>query len=213
MSTTSYAAINSARCHFISHKPSPGKAGLGNANANAADLLKTSLIKFFSIKQNMDQLLPIINRTSQVSLRLLDYFCVNFSRSTNVVYMNLDQYFDVHSSYKNQLKTFSKKLFDPFRRNTRMTIHRYDTNERFDTTLGQLCFFRWCLTHDVLTYVEKNLNAISEDMKKCQGKQFDEQGHTNEKKRRSTRRRSAMVMTATRVPCPPGTDSIIVSFD
>lgn len=189
-----------------------GKAALGGANAT--DLLKTSLIKFFSIKENMDRVLPVINRTSPVSLRLLDYFCVNFSRSNTVVYMNMDKYFDVHSSYKNQLKTFSKKLFDPFRRNIRMTIHKYDSNEKFDTTLGQLCFFRWCLTHNVLNYVEKNIAAISDDMKKCATKTFDEQGHIGvEKKRRSSRRRSAIGLTATRVPCPAGMDSVIVSFD
>lgn len=185
-----------------------------SSNANATDLLQATLIKFFSVQQNMERLLPIINRTSPISLRLLDYFCVNYSRSTNVVYMTKDKYFDVHSSYKNQLKTFSKKQFDPFRRNTRLTIHRSETGEKFDTTLGQLCFFRWCLTHDILDYIQKNIGAVSDEMKKTATKAFDEQGRTVlEKKRRSSRRRSAIGLTATRVPCPPGMDSVIVSFD
>ncbi len=181
-------------------------------SSNATDLLKASLIKFFSNKENIDRFLPIINRTSRVSLRLLDYFCVNYSRSTRVDYMLMDKYFDVHSSYKNQLKTFSKKMFDPFKRNTRITIRH--ENERFDTTLGQLCFFKWCLTHNVLDYVEANINAISEDMKKNTGKLLDEQQRNpSEKKKRSSRRRSAMNVTATRVPTAPGMDSVIVSFD
>jgi len=177
---------------------------------NAADILKASLLKFFDNRDNIDRFLPIINRTSPVSLRLLDYFCVNFSRSTQVVYMITDKYFDVHSSYKNQLKTFSKKRFDPFRRNTRITF-RYD-NERFDTTIGQLCFFKWCLTHNVLDYVEKNIAAISEDMKKNTGK-GPEDNNSTEKKRRTSSRKSSTIMTATRVPCAPGTDTIVVSFD
>lgn len=181
------------------------------SSSNATDLLKRSLIKFFSEEENIERFLAIIKKTSPVSLRLLDYFCVNYSRSTQVVYMIMDKYFDVHSSYKNQLKTFSKKMFDPFKRNTRITFRH--ENERFDTTLGQLCFFKWCLTHNVLDYVEKNIVAISDDMKKNTGKIAEEQRNQTEKKRRTSRRRSAMNVTATRVPTAPGMDSVIVSFD
>lgn len=197
------------------------EGGVGNdaekvaipAAANATDILKASLLKFFENRENIERFLPIINRTSPVSLRLLDYFCVNYSRSTQVVYMITDKYFDVHSSYKNQLKTFSKKRFDPFKRNNRMTI-RCDNNKRFDTTVGQLCFFKWCLTHNVLDYVEKNIADISEDMKKNLGKTAEElNAPPSEKKRRSTNRKSSSQMAATRVPTPPGTDTIIVSFD
>jgi len=194
-----------------SEETSSGEERTENA-ANATDILKTSLLRFFENKENIDRFLPIINRTSPVSLRLLDYFCVNYSRSTQVVYMIMDKYFDVHSSYKNQLKTFSKKRFDPFRRNSRLTF-RYE-NERFDTTIGQLCFFKWCLTHKVLDYVEKNIAAISEDMKKNTGKSDDDMSRVpSEKKRRTTSRKSSTQMAATRVPTPPGTDTIIVCFD
>jgi hypothetical protein len=185
------------------------------SSANATDLLKASLIKFFSKRENIDRFLPIINRTSPVSLRLLDYFCVNYSKSSQIVYMIADKYFDVHSSYKNQLKMFSKKMFDPFKRNTRMTI-RWD-NERYDTTLGQLCFFKWCLTHNVLDYVERNIAEIGEDMKKHTGKgpevDGDKPGTVPDKKQRSSRRKSAMNVTATRVPTKPGLDKVIVTFD
>jgi hypothetical protein len=186
-----------------------------SASTNATDLLRTSLIKFFSKRENIDRFLPIINRTSPVSLRLLDYFCVNYTRITQVAYMmdeEPNKYFDVHSNYKNQLKTFSKRLFDPFKRNTRETI-RYG-NETFDTTLGQLSFFKWCLTNKVLDYVEKNIAFISEDMKKNCGKgPEDLMNNGIEKKRRSSKRRSAMNVSATRVPCTPGTTSVVVSFD
>jgi len=182
-----------------------------SSSSSAIEILKVSIIKFFTNKENIDRFLPIVNRTSLVSLRLLDYFCVNYSRSNPVVYMITDKYVDVHSSYKNQLKSYSKKMFDPFRRNTRITI-RYD-NERFDTTLGQLCFFRWCLTHNVLDYVEKNIAAISEDMKKNSIKTPEDNLNQTEKKRRTSRRRSTMNVTATRVVAPPGMDTVIVSFD
>ena len=194
-----------------SNPSNASKSTGASGSSDATNILKASLVKFFTNKENIDRFLPIINRTSPVSLRLLDYFCVNYSRSTQVVYMIMDKYFDVHSSYKNQLKTFSKKMFDPFRRNTRITI-RYDT-ERFDTTLGQLCFFKWCLTHNVLDYVEKNIAAISEDMKKNSGKTPEENQNQTEKKRRTSRRRSAMNVTATRGPVIPGMETVIVAFD
>jgi hypothetical protein len=172
--------------------------------------LKFELLNFFDRREYIDRFLPVINRTSPVSLRLLDYFCVNYSRSAQVTYTIRDQHFDVYSSYKNQLKTFSKKRFDPFRRNSRITF-KYG-NENFDTTIGQLCFFKWCLTHHVLDYVEKNITAISEDMKKNGGKPLNEPGSIVEKKRRSSRK-SSMTLAATRVPTPPGMDSVIVTFD
>src|SRR6478609_7165589 len=176
---------------------------------SSTDVLKTSLLKFFEEKENIDKFLPIINRTSPISLRLLDYFCVNYSRSTQVVYMIADKYFDVYSSYKNQLKTFSKKRFDPFKRNTRMT-YRHE-NERFETTIGQLCFFKWCVSFGVLDYVEANIAKITEDMKRNSGKPNEEpNGHASERRRRSSRKKSSIQMAATRVPTPKGVTSIVV---
>lgn len=184
-----------------------------SSSANSTDILRTSLLKFFDEKENVDRFLPIINRTSPVSLRLLDYFCVNYTKSTQVVYMVTDKYFDVHASYKNQLKTFSKKRFDPFRRNARMTF-RFN-NERLDTTIGQLCFFKWCLTNGIIDYVEKHIAAISDDMKKNTGKTAEDvaRGSPLEKKRRSTSRKSSNLMTATRMTSPTGDTTIVVSFD
>lgn len=183
----------------------------GKTSSTAPEILKASLVKFFSNRDNIEKFLPIVNRTSHISLRLLDYFCVNYARSNPVVYMVMDKYFDVHSSYKNQLKTFTKKMFDPFKRNSRITI-RYD-NERFDTTLGQLSFFKWCINHKVLEYVDKNLAMISEDMKKNSTNPPEDIPNQPDKKRRSSRRTSAMNATVTRIPAAPGMDSVIVSFD
>ncbi len=182
-------------------------------NGNA-DHLKGSLIKFFTKKENVERLLPIVKRTSQVSLRLLDYFCVNYARSSQCSYpVNGDRgpaTFNVYASYKYQLKQYSKKLFDPFRRNDKFTM-RYG-KEHIDTTLGQLCFFQWCLQHNVLDYVEQHLSAISDDMKK-NGKMDGLDLCTPETKRRSSRKKSSLGFTATRIPAKPGTDAIVVSFD
>jgi len=180
------------------------------SGANATELLKSQLLKFFSEKKNIERFLPIINRTSPVSLRLLDYFCVNYSRCRQTVYNVSDKRYEVHSSYKNQLKSHSKKNFDPFKRNTRITIR--PDNQAVETTLGQLCFFKWCLTHGVLDFVEKNISAISEDMKKNTGK-LNEVGSSTERKRRSSRRQSGLTMTASRVATANNEDKITITFE
>ena len=83
---------------------------------------------------------------------------------------------------KNQLKAYSKKQFDPFCRRNRI-FYNTDTNETFNigsskkeieeyskredgfvTTVGQLNFFRWALTHRVVDYAFENLSKIESDM-------------------------------------------------
>jgi hypothetical protein len=128
-----------------------------------------------------------------------------------VIYLVKDRYFDAHSNYKTQLKNYSKKSFDPFRRNNRLTLPI--ENERYITTVGQLCFFKWCLTNHVLDYVEANITAIIEDMKKNTGKNDIYGGNDNFKKNTKSRRRSDLNVIATRVTGSPGQTTILVVFD
>jgi hypothetical protein len=55
-----------------------------------------------------------------VSLRSIDWFVTNYSKKNNIVIKNNGQYINVFQDYKNQLKGYSKKYFDPFRRNDRI---------------------------------------------------------------------------------------------
>ena len=153
-------------------------------------------------------ILPIINRTSRLSLRLLDYFCVNYAREQRVGYTVDGQYFDVHASYKDQLKSYSKKLFDPFKRHTRIQLKK-DSIE-LETTVGQLCFFQWCIDNKVLEYVTEHMDAISEHMKRTL--QRPDCVTSEPSKRPNRKRRSEITVTATRLSGPPGVDSIILVF-
>ena len=116
-----------------------------------------------------------------------------------------DKYFDVHSAYKNQLKSFSKKLFDPFKRHSRLILKH--NHGEIDTTLGQLCFFRWCIINHVLEYVAQHHDAIFEHMKRT----LVHTGTSTEKKYR--KRKSQITVTATRMASPPGVHSIILYFE
>ena len=51
-------------------------------------------------------------------------------------------------------------MFDPFCRWKRIRFHD------FETTVGQLNFFEWAITDDVLEYLEKHRDEVHADMEK-----------------------------------------------
>ena len=71
--------------------------------------------------------------------------------------------FIVHLNYKNQLKAYSKKQFDPFCRRNRIQFDL--NNDKFlITTVGQLNFFRWAIDTNVIDYIKQNIEDIELDM-------------------------------------------------
>ena len=131
------------------------------------DLLMTSLSKFYLDEKNINILIPIVNGVSKISLRVLDWFVTNFCKKHNtVIHYHRDgkaQKLIVHLDYKNQLKAYSKKQFDPFCRRERINFIYGKGNELL-TTVGQLNFFRWAIEHHVLDYINDNLEIIEADM-------------------------------------------------
>ena len=77
-------------------------------------------------------------------------------------YTNFRQ-LNVFLSYKEQLRAYSKKQFDPFCRRERI-IFKDINNQSINTTVGQLNFFRWAIQNKILNYVEENLSEIENDM-------------------------------------------------
>ena len=71
--------------------------------------------------------------------------------------------FNVFLEYKSQLKSYSKKWFDPFCRGDRLEY--IDCEGRmFYTTIGQLNFFRWALKNNIINYCLKHVDTIEDDM-------------------------------------------------
>ena len=131
------------------------------------DLLMTSLSKFYLDDKNINILIPIVNGLSKISLRVLDWFVTNFCKKHNtVIHYQKDgkpNKLIVHLDYKNQLKAYSKKQFDPFCRRERINFIYGKGNELL-TTVGQLNFFRWAIEYHVLDYINDNLDIIEADM-------------------------------------------------
>jgi hypothetical protein len=135
-------------------------------------LLYDNLLEFYGRGCNLQILLSILKQRSSISLRILDWLVTNYARSHNVYYpINRDgvrTIFFVYQSYKNQLKAYSKKHFDPFCRRNRITLELSNICKNYEgsivTTIGQLNFFRWFIEYRVLNYVMLNIRNIDEDM-------------------------------------------------
>ena len=136
------------------------------------ELLIMSLQRFYSARTDLHKLIPILKGEGDLSLRLIDWFVTNYAKKHHVTYLLAGQEFIVYLNYKSQLKAFSKKLFDPFCRRERI-LFQCGTHEPFETTVGQLNFFRWAFEKEILPYIRDNLADIvrEEKLARAQGTQ------------------------------------------
>lgn len=129
--------------------------------ADKVTLLMKSLNDFYKNEKYIGILKPILNQESSISLRILDWFITNYSKKKRIIINNT---FDIYQNYKLQLRSYSKKQFDPFCRKNKIMFY-YNDNDCLETSCGQLCFFRWCIQNGILDYVEKHISEIENDMK------------------------------------------------
>jgi len=127
------------------------------------DLILNKLKDFYNIDNNLDKMLKIINGETSISLRIVDWFVTNYCKNNYIVYIVDNKRFKVYDNYKLQLKSYSKRRFDPFCRWDRISV-----NIKEDilvlTTIGQLNFFKWALENKVIEYIENNYKEIDTDM-------------------------------------------------
>lgn len=140
------------------------------------DILTKNKKFFSSNKKYIDEMLDIINSRSNISIRVLDWFVANYSKTYNTCYKikinGKEDYFYVHNEYKNQLNGCSKLYFDPFCRK-RKIIYNYkyiDSDNKkqniiFISSIGQLNFFKWAIRNKVIKHVQLHLKEIESDMK------------------------------------------------
>lgn len=127
------------------------------------ELIVSSLQRFYSSREDKDEIMKLLEGTSEISLRLIDWFVTNYAKQHNVSYILNNQEFLVYTNYKSQLKAYSKKLFDPFCRRERI-MFQIAGHPLFQTTVGKLNFFRWALEKGVLDYIKMNLVKVETAM-------------------------------------------------
>lgn len=127
------------------------------------ELIISSLQRFYSGRDDLGEIIELLKGTSDVSLRLVDWFVTNYSKAHSTSYILNGQQFVVYMNYKNQLKAYSKKLFDPFCRRERISF-QIPGHDLFLTTVGKLNFFRWALEKGILNYIKGNQPDIEKEM-------------------------------------------------
>lgn len=135
------------------------------------DLLLHKVLRFYHENdgENMEKMLAVINGTTNISLRIMDWFVTNYSKKHYTVYElegtgTPPKRFKVYVDYKLKLRAYSKKRFDPFCRWERINVPHMGGTTYIQTTLGQLNFFKWAIENQVLRYIHENYSVIESDM-------------------------------------------------
>jgi hypothetical protein len=104
--------------------------------------------------------------SSTPRLRAFDWAVTNFAKGKPQLQIVNNTIIDPNLDYQNELKKHHRLLFDPFRRGTHLFFELEESSgpQVHRTTVGQLCFIKWCIDHHVDKYVEENLEEIRTHM-------------------------------------------------
>jgi len=127
------------------------------------ELIIMSLQTFYSNRTDLQEIMELLQGTSIISLRLIDWFVTNYAKRHTIGYILGGQEFMVYMSYKSQLKAYSKKLFDPFCRRERI-MFSLPGIEAFVTTVGKLNFFRWAIEKNIIEYLKTHYATVETEM-------------------------------------------------
>ena len=161
-------------------------------NLSDTNILIPNLKKFYSNHYNAQKFIEIRFFNQKLSLRLFNWFCVNYSKKNNIYYKIKNgknvEIFNVYHSYKIHLKTYKKKLFDPINRGEQVIITyqspAYHNNDIIEivTSVCQLNFFKWVIEKMVFLYVEKHYDDIFNDMQEIYMQQYSSESKANRNK-------------------------------
>ena len=128
------------------------------------DVLLAHLRRFYDDPTALRELSEALHGPRHVSLRVLDWLVTNYSNKNKTVYVTArGEPFNVYTSYKSMLRAHSKRHFDPFCRQGKIRFADAD-GRPFNTTIGQLNFFRWAIQYGVLAYAREQYQEIERDM-------------------------------------------------
>jgi hypothetical protein len=127
------------------------------------ELIVSSLQRFYASRTDIAEIVSMLQGTSDISLRVIDWFVTNYAKAHSTAYILNGQEFLVYRDYKSQLKAYSKKLFDPFCRRERIYF-QVPNHPSFVTTVAKLNFFRWAIEKNILSHIRLNQEAIEKEM-------------------------------------------------
>lgn len=137
--------------------------------------------KYYADPENVRAVARAVRTTS---IRSLEWFVLNYAKKYDVTYpLEIEgrrTAFNVYADYRAHLESYGKKYFDPFCRESEDVIE----HEGLRSTPGQLNFFHWALTHDVLANYKKHATDVERDMRET----LEERRRTGAVKRRELSR-------------------------
>ena len=144
-----------------------GRQGRFSWTSATAGPSPRALRRLKELRPHMDSilgaLLPIITPLeTEISLRLLDWLVINYSKKNNIVLEREGRLIDVYDEYREKLRHWKRGLFDAFRRGPR--LHFTKDKIRHVTTVAQLNFVHWCNQVGLMEYARKHRSTIEKDM-------------------------------------------------
>lgn len=124
---------------------------------------------FYTDKMILALLVPVITQTFDVSLRALDWFAVNFTKKHKIL-CKVDlgggrtDVINIFSHYRDQLRHWRRRMFDPFRRRKRICFCHPVDGTVLETTVAQLNFLMWSYNFGIIEQARAHLQAIEVDM-------------------------------------------------
>ena len=97
------------------------------------------------------------------SLRIIDWFVTNYSKTWDVTYKVGDEIVNVYKAYLRSRRNYKRMLFDPFRRNEMVYYIDPPSGEIFCTTVAQVNFFVFLCRYDMLKYIRSHFAEIERD--------------------------------------------------
>ena len=175
------------------------------------NILYESLHKYYSNNKNINKFNDCIHGPNKISLRVIDWFVTNYSKKNNIFFEIfktpsgkwtfkpegniLHKQVNIYNMYKSQLKSYSKKKFDPFCRRDRINFNC--NNIDIETTMGQLNFFKWAIDNMVIEYITLNNKDIENDMNICYNSNKKNKNTKKRKKRQELSKSASRGLNAT----------------
>lgn len=121
------------------------------------DVVMKKLCEYYLDQKHLDIINNILQKDSKLTLRVLEWFITIYSREKE----NNTQH--IYNNFKLNLKSYSKKLFDPFCRGNRIVL-AIGPDNYLETTVGQLNFFRFVIDYKILDEYEKHKEFVDKAM-------------------------------------------------
>lgn len=148
-----------------------GEVDVDDPFSRKDEVLLSSVLRWFNQEQSRVQTFSdIIHHKNGLSLRIIDWLITNFTKSFSVAVESEGLPRNLRKDYHKNLSAHNKKNFDPFARRRRIHIVLFGKEKRV-STIGQLNFFRWFLSKDLVGFLLENKLVIEKHMKDSENKQ------------------------------------------